>query len=167
MTKKCSRCKELKPATNVFFSKHKSNKDGLNTWCKVCMCDYTKQYFKTDKGKAILKKSVQKHMKTDSYKQKHKTRMTKLIGVYGWYDGDTPLYIGKSTWLYSRICSHKSWYKNPTSAPISHQHLYFSLQNHPNASIRIIEECSKEILSEREKYYINKLKPTYNTTHRD
>lgn len=32
----CSKCRESKPATKEFFYAKKSNKDGLNTWCKVC-----------------------------------------------------------------------------------------------------------------------------------
>ncbi|MDY2882856.1 MAG: hypothetical protein SOT71_09420 [Romboutsia timonensis] len=33
--KQCNICKEYKPATNEFFSKVKTKKDGLNGTCKV------------------------------------------------------------------------------------------------------------------------------------
>lgn len=34
--KKCSRCKEIKLANNIFFSKNKSSKDGWYSMCKSC-----------------------------------------------------------------------------------------------------------------------------------
>nr|DAL81174.1 MAG TPA: Stc1 domain [Bacteriophage sp.] len=34
--KKCSKCGQLKPAHNQFFSKNKTSKDGLYSICKRC-----------------------------------------------------------------------------------------------------------------------------------
>lgn len=36
-TKKCSKCGEIKPATNEFFRNNKASKDGLRPDCKQCL----------------------------------------------------------------------------------------------------------------------------------
>lgn len=42
MIKTCSKCKETKNTTE--FSKHKSSKDGLRSYCKLCNSVYCKSY---------------------------------------------------------------------------------------------------------------------------
>jgi hypothetical protein len=147
----CTKCKVEKPLTDYY--KHKKGKDGFSYDCKSCIKqqskDHHKKYQQTHKGKESHKKSCFQWN-------------TKKQGVYGWFDEDIALYIGQSKRLLSRISTHKSWLKNPN---IKHNHpeLYGALRQHKNASIRIIEECPPEVLLEREQYYINKLKPKYNT----
>jgi hypothetical protein len=143
----CSKCKVEKPVSEYY--KHNSNKDGLQGQCKSCMKEKSTQWAKNNPDK--IKKIIHKYH-------------TKKQGIYEWYDGDISLYIGQSKRLLNRISNHKSYFNNPELAKKETQHfLYPLLQQHENASIRIIEECSPEVLLEREQYYINKLKPKYNT----
>ena len=129
--KKCSKCSIEKPLTDYY--KHKTNKDGLHCWCKSCVNESTKKYFKTDKGKKELKKSVKKWA-------------TKTSGVYEWYEDNICLYIGQSSRLNSRINLHKSLFRNPhTSKKQNSAELYEALRQHKNPQIRIIEECSSKV----------------------
>lgn len=46
-TKICQKCKKEKSITE--FSKNKSKKDQLNSWCKECVRIYDEQYYKANK----------------------------------------------------------------------------------------------------------------------
>jgi hypothetical protein len=48
MKKNCKSCLKLKAL--VEFSKAHSNKDGYNSFCKICVADRVKQYYKTIPG---------------------------------------------------------------------------------------------------------------------
>lgn len=54
MTKTCTKCKTEYPATAEFFYRGKKYKNGLQSWCKVCMKAYResweKQYQQTLNG---------------------------------------------------------------------------------------------------------------------
>ena len=54
LLKTCSKCKESKPLTE--FHKNRGNKDGLHNYCKECNRANTAAYYKTDAGKASIKK---------------------------------------------------------------------------------------------------------------
>ena len=75
--KRCSRCKETKPADQ--FHRHRRTKDGLNTWCKACRGEHarainlTKEYSVTVSEKrcghcAVVKSADQFHVH-----KRHKT----------------------------------------------------------------------------------------------
>ena len=117
-----------------------------------------------EQHKLTIKKWILNNPK--KHKQSHnkgvKNWVNKKQGVYEWYEGEICLYVGQSSQLNQRISHHKSLFKNPESSPKSTQYLYKSLQHHPNASIRVIEECSHNILLEREQHYIDALRPLYN-----
>ena len=49
--KTCPCCGKLLPETNDFFSKQSNGKNGLNSYCKKCCCEKTKQYYKNNKEK--------------------------------------------------------------------------------------------------------------------
>jgi hypothetical protein len=49
MQKKCSKCKQIKEVSE--FNRNKKEKDGLQSWCKVCSKQAQKKYRKTEKGK--------------------------------------------------------------------------------------------------------------------
>ena len=55
-TKKCTKCGEVKELGE--YEKAKSNKDGLRSYCKVCMKEYRKKYYldNPEKYKELSKK---------------------------------------------------------------------------------------------------------------
>lgn len=66
VTKKCSKCKEVKPVTE--FYKNRNNPDGLMRWCKSCR----KKYEKTpiQRGKRLeLKKQIYQRDKSKLRKE--------------------------------------------------------------------------------------------------
>lgn len=56
-TKKCSKCKH--PKSLLSFSKDKSKKDGLQTWCKKCQSVSNKnRNWKRNKKNPVIKKTL-------------------------------------------------------------------------------------------------------------
>ena len=53
--KKCTKCKQIYPATPKFFYRHSSRKDGLDPWCKECKIEYHKIYYKKKNFNISLK----------------------------------------------------------------------------------------------------------------
>jgi hypothetical protein len=138
----CNKCNEVKPVSE--FHKHKTGKFGVDSKCKVCKRLYSKKYSKTLNHKISVKKY-----------------QTKLSVIYGIFDEIECLYVGQSKWFNSRKHYHNFLIKNCKSNNKQKQ-LYLSLDKHPNRNIRIIEECSPEVLLQREQHYIDTLKPKYN-----
>lgn len=68
ITKRCSRCKELKPLSE--FYKNLFNKDGYQYFCKICGQKYLKKYRQTEKYKmSHLKANIQfQHTHQDNVK---------------------------------------------------------------------------------------------------
>ena len=52
--KTCTKCKEEFPATLEFFSKHKTGKFGLRSWCKKCMNKDNKKWHQNNSEKVIM-----------------------------------------------------------------------------------------------------------------
>lgn len=48
LSKACSRCREIKPLSE--FSRNRTHRDGYQSECKVCCCEYLKQYLATEQG---------------------------------------------------------------------------------------------------------------------
>ena len=146
-TKTCTKCEVEKQVSE--FYKHPLAKDGLQTRCKSCTVgvamENRKQYYHTNKAK----------FKKYSYKVYNKLGS----GVYEIYENGVSLYIGSSKTLTRRIYNHKCYIKNPSTAQPSLAYLYPLLQQH-QCEFRILETCDDYI--EKEKQYINQLKPKYN-----
>ena len=122
------------PATREYFYKEKTAKDNLNSWCKTCYKEYTK-----------LKR------KTLEFKQQQEKYVNKWgSGVYGIFENGICLYVGESKILAKRFTEHNSY----NSAIAQY------LKKHSNYVIGILEQTKNHL--EKEKYYINKLKPKYN-----
>lgn len=81
-TKQCSKCKEVKPVTE--FSKDKSNKDGLHSYCKSCVSQYQKEWYKNNKEtvhqnwKKWIARGDNKEKKAKYDKEYHKTHKEKV-----------------------------------------------------------------------------------------
>ena len=139
--KKCKICQVEKPRTE--FNNNKQSKDGLQSKCKICKSIYESQWYKSNTERK--KKTTIKWSKLKS-------------GVYAIFENGKCLYVGETSRLNGRISDHKTWIKNPSvSNNIS---FYNKLSNHKSYIIGVVEECSNH--KEREKYWINKLKPLYN-----
>ncbi len=75
ITKRCSKCKQIRPLSN--FHRDKSKKDGHCFSCNICACKRRKKYRNSEKGKTIIKvweksesgKALRRHyQKTEQYK---------------------------------------------------------------------------------------------------
>lgn len=67
ISKRCSKCKEIKPFSE--FNKDKTKKDGNTSRCKSCRIDDHKQYYKANKEKEIERSK--KYQKTEKGKINH------------------------------------------------------------------------------------------------
>ena len=149
--KVCKKCNaNLIQGENIYSSLYK-NRDYI---CKSCSIKKTNQYFKTDKGKKLL----HKYSKTKTFKDTIKRWRNKIKGVYGIYENGICLYIGESSRVNMRFSEHKYYTKSQRDNP--QKSLYEQLQHH-NFILGLIEECDNH--KEREKYYIDKYKPLYNS----
>lgn len=159
----CSKCGENKPATTEYFPR---NYDGLFNWCKTCKRAYQLIYNKTDAGRASQKKydKTPKGKKNNLKGTKKYIRKTKA--VYGIFDNqDNCLYVGASSQFNGRVSTHKYQINNPDSAAKNHPsmlHLYEELAKYDYVSYRVLEECLREDLRDRETYYISIYNPKFN-----
>jgi hypothetical protein len=65
-TKVCAKCNEAKPFSE--FHKNLRNSDGLHSYCKVCNKAGAAAHLKTEKGKASLKKALNKAVDAGYYR---------------------------------------------------------------------------------------------------
>lgn len=166
--KKCSKCCETKELTEFY-------KQGGR--CKKCICGYTREWQiknadKDKQTKKVYRENNKEYMLNKALEwnkanpEKFRTNLKKYqyntSGVYQILNNqDQCLYVGQTIRFNGRKSAHKTFAKNP-SADKQHPSLYKNLNKEGEIKIQLIEECSKEILLEREKYWINKLKPKYN-----
>ncbi len=136
--KKCTKCQETKELTK--FVKRTDTKDGLNSWCKSCVYQKSSNY---EAYKESIKRNIVKY---------HNKLPPGIYLVKNLNTGD--YYIGQSKTPIQRVMHHLSYAsKLPWLETISKtDHLIWG----------IIEHCTPDKLLEREKYWINKLKPKYN-----
>lgn len=155
--KTCSKCSIKKLLTE--FYKDKTKRDGLHSNCKECNKLSVKNFRilnpDYDKNYCLINAKV-KNLKTKQW-------ANSIQGVYEIYSNKICLYVGQSKQLKNRISEHKTHIKSKTlSTKLRAFQLYNSLRTHINVSIRVIEECSQDILLEREQHYIDTKKPLYN-----
>lgn len=158
--KQCSKCNVEKSLDN--FHRYKKAKDGLQSRCKQCVKKSdAKRYI--DNPNTYIK---WRYKNPERYKEILETHRTKISAVYGIFSGDLSLYVGQSVQINGRLSTHKTCLKNQSTAEKNYPtmaHLYPLLRQHSNVEFRIVEECSPEMLLHREQYYIDTLKPLYNT----
>ena len=74
--KTCSKCKAEKEFSK--FSKNRSCKDGLDSWCKLCV----REYQQSETGKKAKRKSDQKYRQTDAGKGASRRHGCKRRKIY-------------------------------------------------------------------------------------
>ena len=79
-TKKCSKCKEVKPINE--FYKHKRQKDGLASQCKCCESKINKEYYK--KHLKEIKEQQKKYKKEHRKEHREHTKKGKAL-LKNWY----------------------------------------------------------------------------------
>ena len=67
-TKNCRTCKQELPVSEFWVCN--SAKDGLQSSCKVCGTKYTKEWYKSEKGKAYLKKYMEETYDRDACRER-------------------------------------------------------------------------------------------------
>lgn len=65
--KRCSRCTKRLPLTA--FNKNTSRKDGLNTFCRTCACDASREYYRNNRAKHKAYVSKQKKITRERVRQ--------------------------------------------------------------------------------------------------
>lgn len=70
ITKRCSKCKDFKPISE--FYKDSLQKDGKDTYCKICRNQAYTKYRQTEKGKKALGRAYRKYAKTNKGKSAQK-----------------------------------------------------------------------------------------------
>jgi hypothetical protein len=91
-TKRCTKCNEDLPATEKFFNRKKSSKDGLYCWCKKCknkrqqewsienrdeIREYKKEYYLKNRYKKL------QYEKEYAKNKPHKCRERRVKSLYG------------------------------------------------------------------------------------
>lgn len=111
-------------------------------------------------NRAVIKKAT-------TFRKKEKQKIKKSIGIYCITNTiNNKKYVGKSVRLEIRINYHKN-YLNKNKHPNNHLQFAWNKYKQENFSFEILEECEKEYLNEKEKYYIelfNTKKEGYNYT---
>ena len=84
MSKVCSKCKQTKSITE--YGKDKTKNDGLNTWCKVCVCNY----YQNNKSQHLDRSKRWKNENSDKWKsymkQYHIENKIQNPHIYKWRD---------------------------------------------------------------------------------
>lgn len=174
--KTCSKCKEEKPFSD--FSKNRSRKDGFYYYCKACVKESFKSYYKKNKETIIERQRKYRQENKDlirerhrKYRQENKDLIRELehkyyknlpAGVYKITNTiNGKIYVGESVSYPRRLTGHKSHLKkgthyNPGLQTDYDQHSldvfdFQVIEEHP-------PDVDKNLLLERERYFINKYK---------
>ena len=121
-TKICTKCGLEKPLTDEYFNKSKNYDDGFTYYCKICIKEYKKQYYKKNKDK--IKSKVKQYNKDNkekivkyrkNYRHKNKDKLTKY---YEQYQMENFNYISKYKKMWQKKNKerlqekNKQWYIN-------------------------------------------------------
>jgi hypothetical protein len=164
--KNCKICKEDKPLSEYY--KRKKGYRGYKSYCKTCTRQKSKQYYIDNPEKH--KQSNPDYIK--QYYQDNKEQINKYHcniyqsippGIYGIYENTQLIYIGESVTPYRRIANHFSNSLETTNSCIAQAIGNGELQR-KNLSFKMLEYVDdKSLRLEREKFYIEKYNPPYNT----
>lgn len=73
--KTCAKCKQTKLV--IDFGTDKTNKSGLQSWCRICKAAWARQYYRTDKGKSAHNQSRSR----GEYYKTNRQRQTDLLNA--------------------------------------------------------------------------------------
>ena len=79
-TKICSKCKVEKDICE--YHKDKNKKDGLNTYCKLCAINHSKEYYEKNKEKISSKHKGYKSEYNKEYREKNKEKEKERFKIY-------------------------------------------------------------------------------------
>ena len=80
---------------------------------------------------------------------------SKICGIYCWYINNTTIYVGQSVDILSRLYDHMMYI---VEFPDYWYDIINNLDNN-KLEVKILEECNKDLLNNKELYWINILKP--------
>ena len=157
--KVCKTCKKEKSLN--LFPKDSCQTSGYSLYCKVCNRITQKAYRDKNKRLLVEKRKIWGIENGEALKKKERVRSFSITpGIYMVKNLITgAFYIGQSTRPYIRKANHFS----TSEKKIAPLHLAMSEYGKKAFVFGIIEHCTEEELLERESYYIQKLKPQYNT----
>jgi len=129
--KKCNKCKETLEYNK--FAKNQTKKDGYENYCKSCKNIYNRSNYGDKFTKLYLKKAGYGIYKVENL----------VTGEY---------YIGKG-WLNERKIDHFTKLKAQKHSNPFLQQSYNNI-THTQLKFSILEKCSPELGSEKERYYL-------------
>jgi len=72
--KKCTECKERKPANKKYYHHHNRNADGYSSICKTCNKEKHKQWRNTERGRILIKEERKRNIETlKKYRERTKS----------------------------------------------------------------------------------------------
>ena len=158
-SKKCTRCGEEKTLDQYHYSNKK--KGILKSVCKDCSYLYAQEYIAKDPvaHHYYMKRYYEEN--PDKFPGNYVTKnMPKQCGVYQISCVLTDdIYIGCSTNIRGRMYKHRK-----ASGRGKQQNLYKLIKEYgwESFDVEILELCDKEIMFDRETYWIKKLQPNLN-----
>lgn len=75
--KTCTKCGKEKP--EIEFRKSKKRKDGLQVWCKECVCGYSREYYQKNRIKLLENQRKWRERNPEKAKQMGKEAMKRLL----------------------------------------------------------------------------------------
>jgi hypothetical protein len=76
----CSKCKVEKDICE--YHKDKNKKDGLNTYCKLCTINHSKEYYENNKEKILLSNKNSRSDYNKEYREKNKEKEKERFKIY-------------------------------------------------------------------------------------
>ena len=158
--KKCNKCRVKLVIGDNWFECNAKYKKYI---CKSCTNQYFKKWVINNPEK--FNQSVKKWEKNNpervkKLRSKWKSKWGK--GVYALFSKGQCLYVGESKVIAKRLADHFSYFNNPETTQGNNPKLYENLRQYDYIYCGIVENCNNH--KEREKYWIDKLQPLYNST---